>query len=259
MKSLAKIWSILLFIFSPYIWAQDAEFIWAEDDQSGSRIFLSEHKNGSWQPAEKIIEDSNLNILPTIGSDTKGQRLAVWSMVDGTNSVLKYSKKRGNRWTEPRVLSDEFKTNLAPVIVFDNNNICWVFWSANDGADDDIYVSKLVRGVWSRPEMVNEGNNTPDILPEAGQDENGNIWVSWQQLQQQGYVDLSRSYSTASLTRMLASQTFNLQSIKQLKLRSNLENTIQPPDGFKGRSRAMMYFPNDKERPSKSVQGKFQQ
>ena len=257
MKSLAKIWSILLFIFSPYIWAQDAEFIWAEDDQNGSRIFLSEHKNGSWQPAEKIIEDSNLNILPTIGSDTKGQRLAVWSMVDGTNSVLKYSKKRGNRWTEPRVLSDEFKTNLAPVIVFDNNNICWVFWSANDGADDDIYVSKLVRGIWSRPEMVNEGNNTPDILPEAGQDENGNIWVSWQQLQDDRYVEIYRSFETQSRKKMLANRSVSAQSVKQIRTRSDALNSINPPTKFKGRSRATMFFPNDKRRPSKAVKGKF--
>ncbi len=256
MKILTTLSLLLLLCLSSFVSAQDAEFIWAEDDYSGSQIYLSQHKNGVWQPAQKIIDDHNLNILPTLGGNSKNQRLAVWSTVDNkAKSVLKFSIRNGNHWTVPQILTDQMPTNLAPVAVFDANDIGWVFWSANNGEDDDIYVSKYEQGIWSNPEMVNDENNTPDILPEAGLDNNGNIWVSWQQLQDNGYVDITRSYETKSQSKMLTSNAITMQSVTQIKSRSNLDNNIQPPKMFKGRSRATMYFPTNKTRPSKPVKG----
>ncbi len=245
----------MLLFFNSHIWAQEAEFIWAEDDNKGSRILLSQHENGSWQPAEKIVDDNKLNILPTIGSDSKGQRLAVWSVVDGASSLLKYSIKHGNQWSEPQILSNSMSTNLAPVVVFDSNDIGWVFWSANNGADDDIYVSKLAGGIWSSAEIVNEENDTPDILPEAGLDDNGNIWVSWQQLQENEYIEVTKSYQRYSRRQMLPQNAVTMQQIKQMRQRSNSTNSFEPPNFFKGRSRATMYFPNDRNRSSKPVKG----
>ena len=249
----------MLLMFSPYMWAQDAEFIWAEEDSSGSRILLSQHKNGSWQPAEKIIEDSKLNILPVIGSDTKGQRLVVWSTVEGADSVLKYSAKRGNRWSAPQTIPSQMTTNLAPVIIFDENDICWVFWSANDGDDDDIYVSKLAQGIWSKPEMVHKDNDTPDILPEAGQDDNGNIWVSWQQLREQGYVEVSTSFDSRGGRKLATNNSILAEEIKKLKVSSDIEQLIKPPSFHRSLGRASMYYPNNKNRPSRSVKGNLTQ
>ena len=259
MKELIKIASAVLLIFSPHIWAQDAQFIWAEDDSNGSRILLSQHKNGVWQPAEKIVDDNKLNILPTIGSDQKGHKLAVWSMVDGSNSVLKYSIKHGTRWSTPRVLADEMSTNLAPTVVFDSNDVCWVFWSANNNDDDDIYVSKFAAGVWSQAKMVNADNDVPDILPEAGLDDNGNIWVSWQQLQENEYVEVTKSYERLSRKVMSSRNAVSMKQIKQMKLHSEARNPLKPPSFFKGRSRATMHFPNDHSRPLRSVIGNLNQ
>ena len=257
MKTPLKTLIFFILFKSSFVFAQDAEFIWAEDGINGSQIYMSQHKNGAWQPAEKIVDDNNLNILPAIGSDAKGQHIAVWSMVDGAKSILEYSIKRGNSWTKPAVLADQMTTNLAPIEVFDSNDVCWVFWSANDGGDDDIYVSKFIKGSWSAPERVNEDNDTPDILPEAGLDDNGNIWVSWQQLQEDGYVEVSSSFETNNRRKMASLRATKMQTIKQLKLRSEFENPIKPPSNFSSRSRATMYFPNDKKRPSKAVKGKF--
>ena len=236
-------------------YGQEAEFIWAQEDQNSSRIVLSSLKNGVWQPAQKIVDDSNLNILPAMGMNSKHHKLVVWSAVSINGSMLKYSINNGGSWQRAEILSKQMSTNLAPVVVFDNNDICWVFWSANNGDDDDIYVSKFINGEWTTAEMVHQDNDAPDILPQAGQDENGNVWVTWQHLQSDGYVERSHSFEIQSRRRMAQISALKVETIKQMKQRSDLANTIKPPASFKARSRATLYFPNNKIRPSMPVDG----
>ena len=234
---------------------QEAEFIWAEEDLNGTRIVMSSYRGGVWQPGEKIIDDKNLNILPAMGMSRKNQKLAVWSTVSAAGSILKYSLKRGNSWQPAKILSNTMSTNLAPVVVFDNDDIAWVFWSANDGGDDDIFVSKLINGNWTAANRVHADNVVPDILAEAGQDENGNIWVTWQQLQNNAYVEQSQSFELSSKRAMAQASALNTEKLQQLKQRSDKVNSIEPPEFFKARSRATLYFPNNKTRPSMPVDG----
>ena len=250
---------MLIFLVTPAV-AQTAEFVWSEDSLNGSKILLSEYENGQWQPAENVVEDSNWNILPTLGSSSKNQKLAVWTMLEGDKSSLKYSIKKAGKWTAPRLLTDVLQTNLAPVVVFDNRDVCWVFWSANNGDDDDdIYMSRFSKGNWSAPEQVNAPNDVPDILPEAGLDEAGNVWVSWQSLSDEGYVDVTRSFEQSSQRGLSPAQAMNMSKIKQLKSRSNSTHGMQPPESFNSLGRASFHFPGDKQRPSKTVQGNRQQ
>lgn len=255
MRILHKTLLVLLILSTNLTSAQEAEFIWAEDDRNGSQIYLSQHINGSWQSAEKIVDDTNLNILPTIGSGSKGQRIAVWSMVDQAQSVLKYSIKLGTAWSTPRILSNQMSTNLAPVVVFDHTDVCWVFWSANNGGDDDILVSKFINGQWTQPEQVNDENETPDILPETGLDDVGNVWVSWQNLENNSYIDRSKSFASKTRRKMTAQNSISMQDIKQIQSRSDSSNTIGPPKSFKARSRATLHYPKAKNKKSKLVKG----
>ena len=245
----------VVLLISATVRAQQAEFIWSEEDQNGSQIMLSSYKQGAWQPGEKIVDDNNLNILPAIAVNSKNHKLAVWSAVSTNHSELKYSIKRGGKWQAAQTLSKQMSTNLAPVVVFDNNDICWVFWSANSGEDDDIYVSKYIQGEWTQAERVNQDNSIPDILPEAGQDENGNVWVTWQQLQNNGYVELSRSFEIQSKRRLAQSSATKIDKIRQMKQQSDLGSAIQPPEFVKTRSRATLYLPGNKTRPSRPVKG----
>lgn len=252
-KTTPVIFCLLLVCTIAY--GQEAEFIWSEEDQYGTQILMSTYRDGVWQPGEKIIDDTNLNILPTMGMNSKKQKLAVWSAVSETGSILKYSVKSGDSWQASQILTNQMSTNLAPVVVFDNNDICWVFWSANNNNDDDIYMSRLTTGTWSLPVRVNDDNDDPDILPEAGMDDSGNVWVSWQTLTGDGYVNVSKSFSANDKKIMRISNSISIQQIEQLKSKSNSDHSMQPPAFFKSLSRASFYFPGDNKRPSRTVKG----
>lgn len=246
---------LCLLLMYTFAYGQEAEFIWSEDDQSTSRILMSTYKNGTWLPSEKIIEDQNWNLLPTLGINSKNHKLAVWSMVDDNRSMLKYAINLGDGWQSAQVLSDQMLTNLAPVIVFDTTDVCWVFWSANNGTDDDIYMSRYKLGKWTDPILIHEDNDVPDILPEAGLDDAGNIWVSWQVLTDSGYVETGKSFETTTDSRIQTAGSIGIQQIQQLKSRSSPDHQISPPPFFKSLGRASFLFPNDKKRPTSTVQG----
>ena len=254
-KTTSKLCAVLALSLSAQVYAQQAQFVWSEDGANGSRLLISEYNNGNWKPGEVIVEDSHWNLLPALGADSKNDKMVVYSTIESNGSVLKYAMKRGQNWESPQVLSNTMKTNLAPVVVFDDSDVSWVFWAANNGDDDDIYVSRFINGAWSEPQMVNEDNNVPDILPEAGQDEAGNIWVSWQSLTDNGYETRTKSFAKRSSLKMSAAQGMSLQQIQQSKSRSDLTHQMAPPKEFKSRGRASFYFPDDKQRPSKAVKG----
>jgi len=230
--------------------ANEAEFIWAEDHPDGSRIYTSEYREGEWQEKTLIADGENLNFLPALGSDSKANRLAVWVTVDANgDSVLKFSFKREGDWQYPRILSNLFKTNLAPVIIFDSQDRAWVFWSANDGNDDDIYMSHQANNHWTQPVEINSDNDVPDILPKAGLDESDNIWVSWQQLQDDmTYREVSKKLVDG---QWIGSQKHQIKSHED-KREFDL---LTPPPFFQGGSRATFHFPNNKRNQSTTIIG----
>ena len=92
-------------------------------------------------------------------------------------------------------------------------------------------------------------------LPEAGMDDSGNVWVSWQTLTGDGYVNVSKSFSANDKKIMRISNSISIQQIEQLKSKSNSDHSMQPPAFFKSLSRASFYFPGDNKRPSRTVKG----
>lgn len=235
--------------------AQQAGFIWSEEHDRGSRIILSMFQDGAWQPGRSIVDDDNWNMLPTLGADSNNRNLAVWSVVEDQRSVLKFSTESDGQWQPAQVLTTQMSTNLAPVFVFDNSDTGWLFWSANSDDDDDIYMSQYTSGTWSSPVRVHEENNRPDILPEAGMDDSGNVWVSWQTLTDEGYIVRTRSFSAGSRKMMDVRNSISKQQLEQLKSRSAIQHTVSPPPYFKSLGRASFYFPDDRIRPTRTVKG----
>ena len=245
----------LILLLSTVASAQQAEFIWSEENETGSRIVLSVYQDGAWQPGKSIVEDNNWNLLPTLGADGNNQKLAVWSMIEDKRSLLKFATQRNGQWQPAQVISTQTSTNLAPVVVFDNKNTGWLFWSANSGGDDDIYMSTFISGTWSPPVRIHENNDVPDILPEAGMDESGNVWVSWQTLTDQGYVTAGMHFSASDRAAAGISNSISIEQVEQLKSRSASPHPMQPPPDFKSLGRASFYFPGDKIRPSRTIKG----
>ncbi len=233
---------MLMTTASPLL-AADAEYIWAENDFPGSTLYISTYQNGAWGEKEPIFSDENLNILPALGSDSKGNYLAVWvTLMPGGRSILKYSWQEGNGWTEPDILWNGFKENLAPVVLFDAADTPWVFWSANDGGDDDIYMSFYTGNSWSTPRQVNKDNDVPDILPLTTLDENGDVVVVWRQMQSDAaYKEMSKVLTDVSQTSPL------VKNKKFIKSRTASDVTPEsiPNPPFEGNSRSTIHYPGD--------------
>ncbi len=246
--------SLLVVTFSSYA-ASQAAFVWAEDDSKGSRIFLSHHVDGQWQAKQTIIDNQQLNILPAVGIDKNNNQLVVWSTVTRKGSSLYYRQLSNGKWNEPGILTNKLSTNLAPVIVYDLDTRPWVFWAGNDGADDDIYFSQLTQTGWSEPYRVNTGNKIPDILPEAGLDDFGNVWVTWKRLNGNQYDDEFEVFDLVKHKPGAASNLFDVETIRRYQARVELEYPLEPPVIFNARSRATMYFPDEQNSPTKLFDG----
>jgi len=223
--------------------AADAEYIWAENDYPGSTLYMSTYQNGAWGDREVIFSDEHLNILPSLGSDSQGNHLAVWvTLMPQGSSVLRYSWQQNDGWTEPEILWDGFKENLAPVVLFDAADTAWVFWSANDGDDDDIYQASFVDGNWNPPRQVNRENDVPDILPSAILDQNGNVVVHWQQLQPDAtYQERSKVVATVARAGLLAKN----KKFRKTRKSSGPAPARIPAPPFEGNSRTTIHYPDD--------------
>lgn len=183
--------SILLVLTSS---AYSSELIWSETSNDGSTIYRSKYQNESLVKKITVVHDSNLNILPAISTSKDESTMIVWSRITSQGSVLEYILTSADGKETRATFQTNFTTNLAPVIVHDNNNIPWLFWSANNGKDDNIFFSRFIAQKWQTPTQVNTQNNVPDILPEAGVTSDGTIWVSWQQMNKNSYIELTTTF-----------------------------------------------------------------
>jgi hypothetical protein len=245
---LKKIVFIMLIMNSTAI-ADEIDFVWSEDNPNGSIIYYSRYEDGKWKEKTIITGDEELNILPALGSDSRGKRLAVWTTVDANGgSVLKYSIKENADWQSPEILSSVFNTNLAPVVIHDFDDRAWVFWAANDGADDDIYPSHWEKNHWTQPLMINNDNDVPDILPRAALDESNHLVVYWQQLQDDlMYREVSK--------KLIDGEWVKMQTDRVVKGTAyNEPGHLTPPPFFNSKSRATFHFPNNRKNPSISIQ-----
>jgi hypothetical protein len=231
--------------------AEEIDIVWSEDNPNGSIIYFSRYQDGRWQEKTKITSDNELNILPALGSNSKGNHLAVWTTVDENGgSVLKYSVKTGANWQSSKILSSLFKTNLAPVVIHDMEDRAWVFWAANDGADDDIYATHWENNHWTHPMMINNDNDVPDILPRAALDESNHLVVYWQQLQRDlTYREVAKKFVDGDWIKAQTDRMGNRRTDHEF-------NQLTPPPFFNSTSRATFHFPKNRKNPSAVIRGK---
>lgn len=168
--------------------AQGADFVWVSRAQSTSALLHSRQIDGKWSPDETLISrSSKLITTPSIARTRAGDLWVFWSELHGNESKLYYRKQIHGKWSEPEFIETGMEFNGGSAVVLDENDAPWVFWVGNDGQDDDVYCTTRENGKWRKPERINNDNDTPDILPFAGRDENGTIWVVWSGYNGSGY------------------------------------------------------------------------
>jgi hypothetical protein len=228
--------------------AIDADLIWSENLEKSSRILISRYRNDQWSNPDEIEESKKYSILPALGSDGKGNRLAVWVEIQNDGrSLLKYRFSKKDDWKESEYIQTVNEVNLAPVVVFDISGSPFVFWSSNNGADDDIYMSRWNENYWAEPKVIHEQNDVPDILPTAGLGEDGKIWVCWKYLDAGGeYVE--RCQIIAPSGEMIESQKQKMNEQAERYL-----NKMNKPFFSIGKGRATVHFPKERRHQSTTI------
>ena len=156
-----------------------ADLVWIEHDQQFSILLHSRFKNNRWMPAERILRsDAKLN-TPSIVRGNKNELWVFWSVLHGNKSDLYFSRKYAGKWSKATLIPTNMSFNGGSTVALDAQNNPWLFWVGNNGGDDDIYCSVWQTDGWKPPERVHKKNKTPDILPLAGIDRKGRIWVVW--------------------------------------------------------------------------------
>lgn len=239
---------VILILSGPSL-AIEAEMIWSENIGHKNTIFLNRYHEGRWMAPESIAESERLSILPAIGSDGEGNRLALWVEIQNDNrSLLKYRFFKNQKWSSAETMPGQQNENLAPVVVYDAFRHPIVFWSSNDGEnDDDIFMARWNANGWESPKRINDENDVPDILPQAGMDRESSVWLCWKHLTESNeYADSCRiigqngeikETSRTDITAEIVSDTAQIEA---------------PPFKF-GKSRATIHFPGNRKNQSITI------
>lgn len=189
----------LLWIVAP-THASDAIAIWTGKVDESYHVFIGELTQNKWQKKPRSIYQSKNHLTTaTIGSDSKGNLLAIWSMTLNDRMILMKSSFNGDKWSKPRPLGKSNSQNISATIVFDLEDNPWVFWVSDAEGLSDIYMTHRNRNVWSTTSKVNANNNVPDIFPLASLNKTGEVVVTWQafSFESNSYESESRRYSPA--------------------------------------------------------------
>ena len=153
--------------------------VWSEQVKNKAEIFYRGKTGDSWDDAIQISALPGENVTPVVLSDDDGVIWIVWANIRRDESDLVYTVQKNGRWSEPKEINTGRKNNVAPCIVEDNNQDLWVIFSGNDGNDDDIFSMRWFDAGWNGFSRVNKANDTPDVLPYAVINDNGQLEVTW--------------------------------------------------------------------------------
>jgi len=212
---------ILLASFPVIASSSDAMLVWAEQDNDGVyHIYFSEQARGNWSEPFLISATANPEILPAIGSDSRGNIWLAWTEMQGVTGHILWSHCVDGSWSEPAVLVTPTEAAMAPFIAVDTSGKAWMVYSGSENKDDDIYATHWNGSTWAMPTMINIDDQWPDIQPIIKIDSNGLPVVFWQGYNGDGYVQYQSHWDGSHWSP----ERQNGQALKQVSGKEN------PPD-----------------------------
>lgn len=238
-----KVLLALVLLSSQVVLAQEAQYIWSEENTQSTQIKVSDYINQKWAEPQTITDDKLLNLLPTIAVDSQGNQLAVWTTAqEDTSTVLRFSKKTTSEseWADAQIINSAFQTNLAPSLTFDQNDIAWLAWSANNGDNDEIYAATFNGDSWTQATLVHDANDDADAIPQISMTSSNKPQVQWLRLVNGEVINFESLHSNGHWVSRAAGQ-----SSPNLRLNSELDENqtkavIEPPVWAKSKSRSTM-------------------
>ena len=155
-------------------------FIRGDNFRESSTVFVSNFRNGAWQPAEAIGPPVSVRGTVTFGAilTADGKRLYFSSNRPGGQGGFDhyYSDRTARGWSEPVNLGAPVNTaenDVDVAVSADGRTLVFPAKRADSiGGSTDLYVSRWENGAWSEPVNLGPRINTPvtDTCPWLGYD-----------------------------------------------------------------------------------------
>jgi hypothetical protein len=154
--------------------------VWARPDENRMTTLLyAGRQKGNWSKPTELAVTRGLHVTPVIAADTKNTVWIIWIEQTVDENILRYARIHNGRTETGRVASAGNEQSYAPAIVIDSHETPWIAWSGVKDKFADIYSSRWNGKGWEPPVMVNKKNDTPDITPILGLNDQKIPWVSW--------------------------------------------------------------------------------
>lgn len=188
----------------------EARMVFAQSNGKNFNIFYSLSSGQSWSEKIQLSYGTQDDMLPAVAAGANGMCWVVWGRGDVTNAKLFYTMCEDGSWSDPREIQTDLPFNHAPSIMVDEKDIPWVAWHADEGAGSDIFFTRWNGNGWDPAVRVNEKDNTPDLFPLIGTDDDGRPWICWTGYDGNRYRIYSSKWSGDGWGKEVLSETQNL-------------------------------------------------
>ena len=225
--------------------ANDAILTWVSEPEAGrTQINVQQLINDEWQAVNVVYTSRELNLTPSIASNSIGETMVVWSSKSTVRSTIRARLFKNGRWEKNAIIANQGGQTTTPIIAFDRNNNAHVVWTSDHAGLDDIYQRQWITSSkeWREIKKVNNDNEVPDILPTVELDANDDILIQWQSasLETNNYIEQS---NTIAVNNSAQSNIITSQDSSEPQLSYS---DIKMPKDWQGYiGTAIIYFPNN--------------
>ena len=158
--------------------------VWSQGSDVIARRYTAA---GGWSAPTVLDANTNTASLSRVFVDrTTGNAVAAWVQSDGVAPSVYVSNYdvSANTWSAALLLDasdDDVSTVWGPAISRSGEHAAITWIQSNNGADHT-YLSRLVSGTWTAATRIDTGGEQC-MQAEIGVDANGNVTVSWRQLE----------------------------------------------------------------------------
>lgn len=193
----------------------NAMAVWSQDDEEHGftpSIYASRYRasENSWVTALPVEDGDDPSSDPQIAFDSSGNAMAVWIQKDGNDNYFSvqanYRPADDDNWTTGAAqvienLDEGHADN--PQVTFDSDGDAIAVWEQGDGEYDNIYANRYTADAGWNATADRIENNDSEGAGDAGDpqiaiDSDGNAIAVWEQIDNDGSGNVSRSSIYAS-------------------------------------------------------------
>lgn len=208
-----------------------ADIVWCEYDKGKSFIYHSQMYENRWSDKELVYASRERFLNPAVVRLDDDSLIVMWSLIDNGNSYLQYSLLLSEKWQVPRNFNTGMAFNGGVLLIKDIKHAIRAIWVGNNGTSDNIYCSIWQMSEWTSPEQINRKDDSPDIMPVVGLNDENLPWVVWTGFNGSGYEMFFSQLSNENKwqmektlsSSMILSEEFVSQSSRELVVPEHID------------------------------------